>query len=82
MLRSAWQIHVGDSREILPQLLNQLYEHMMWEFEIAYLKIQHRGLLVSDDAFWNNSFYDFAHKAGASKAQVLRGVGFLRKNSV
>jgi len=54
---------------------------MMWEFETAYPKLQHDGLLVSDDAFWNNSFYDFARKAGAGEAQILRGVGFLRKNS-
>ena len=54
----------------------------MWEFETTYPKLQHVGLLVSDDAFWNNSFYDFARKACASEAQILRGVGFLRKNSV
>ncbi len=94
-LRVAWQIHVGDAREILPTLLTQLgnigvfihdsdhsYDHMIWEFETAYPKLQHRGLLVSDDAFWNNSFYDFARKAGAVEAQILRGVGFLRKDSV
>jgi predicted O-methyltransferase YrrM len=94
-LRSSWQIHVGDAREILPNLLTQLgnigvfihdshhtYDHMMWEFETAYPKLQHGGLLVSDDAFWNNSFYDFARKACAGDAQILRGVGFLRKNSV
>jgi predicted O-methyltransferase YrrM len=93
-LRTAWQIHVGDAREILPNLLTHLgnigmfihdshhsYDHMMWEFETAYPKLQHDGLLVSDDAFWNNSFYDFARKAGAGEAQILRGVGFLRKNS-
>jgi predicted O-methyltransferase YrrM len=93
-LRTAWQIHVGDAREVLPNLLSQLgnieifihdshhsYDHMMWEFETAYPKLQHEGLLVADDAFWNNSFYDFARKAGAGEAQILRGVGFLRKNS-
>jgi len=92
-LRAAWQIHVGDAREILPHLLSQLgtvgmfihdshhtYDHMMWEFETAYPKLQHGGLLVSDDAFWNNSFYDFARKTHAGEAQILRGVGFLRKN--
>ena len=55
---------------------------MTWEFEPAYSKLQHRGLLVSDDIFGNNSFYDFARKAGAGEAQILRGVGFLRKDSV
>jgi predicted O-methyltransferase YrrM len=94
-LRAAWQIHEGDARETLPQLLTQVrtigifihdshhsYDHMMWEFETAYPKLQHRGLLVSDDVLWNNSFYDFARKTGEGEAQILHGVGFLRKNSL
>jgi hypothetical protein len=30
------------------------YDHMMWEFEAAYPKLQHRGLLGADDVFWNS----------------------------
>jgi hypothetical protein len=92
-LRAPWQIHLGDVRVILPSLLGQLgsigvfihdslhtYEHMMWEFATAYPHLQSGGLLLSDDALWNNAFHDFARKVGAPEARILRGVGFLRKS--
>lgn len=92
-LRAAWQVHLGDTREILPRLLTQLgqigifihdslhtYGHMMWEFETAYRHLVSGGILISDDALWNNSFYDFARTAGTPGAQILHGVGFLRKS--
>lgn len=93
-LRAPWQVHLGDAREVLPRLLAQLgrigifihdslhtYEHMMWEFEIAYPHLLAGGILISDDALWNNSFRDFARNISAPEAQILRGAGFLRKNS-
>jgi predicted O-methyltransferase YrrM len=93
-LRSSWQMHLGDARDILPSLFAQLgrtdifihdslhtYDHMMWEFETAYPYLLPGGLLFSDDALWNDSFHDFARKAGAHEARILRGVGFLRKSS-
>jgi hypothetical protein len=54
---------------------------MMWEFETAYPHLLAGGILISDDAVWNNSFREFARNIGAPGAQILRGVGFLRKNS-
>ena len=93
-LRTPWEVHLGDAREILPGLLTQLgdigifihdslhtYDHMTWEFETAYPHLRSGGLLFSDDALWNDSFYNFARTAGAPEARILRGVGFLRKNS-
>ena len=93
-LRGAWQVHVGDSRQILPGLLAQFgeirifihdslhtYEHMLWEFETAYPHLVPGGLLLSDDALWNEAFNDFARSVKAVDARILRGVGFLRKNS-
>ena len=92
-LRTAWHVHLGDARDILPRLLKRLgkigifihdslhtYDHMMWEFETAYPHLLSGGLLISDDALWNNSFYDFAQKKGAPEVQIMRGVGFLRKD--
>jgi len=93
-LRASWKIYPGDARALLPGLLAQLgktgifihdslhtYGHMMWEFETAYPHLQSGGLLLSDDALWNNAFHDFARKVGAPDARILRGVGFLRKNA-
>jgi predicted O-methyltransferase YrrM len=55
------------------------YEHMLWEFETAYPLIRPGGLLVSDDALWNNAFHDFAHRVNQPDSRIIRGVGFLRK---
>jgi hypothetical protein len=92
-LRGCWQTHIGDARQILPPLMSSqspvdifihdslhTYEHMLWEFEAAYPFLRTGGLLFSDDALWNSSFFDFAGKVGAEDARILRGVGFLRKN--
>jgi hypothetical protein len=94
-LRASWKVHLGDTRALLPGVLAQLgkigifihdslhtYDHMMWEFETAYPHLQSGGLLFSDDALWNNAFHDFARRVGTPDARILRGVGFLRKNSL
>ena len=92
-LRGAWQVHLGDAKEILPRLLPELgridiflhdslhtYEHMLWEFEIAYPFLRLGELLFADDALWNTAFEDFARKVGTPEARILHGVGVLRKN--
>lgn len=92
-LRSLWSIHLGDSKEVLPNLFARIdqpsifihdslhtYEHMIWEFRVAYPHLPPGGLLFADDALWNDSFADFAREVHASQARILRGVGFLRKN--
>jgi predicted O-methyltransferase YrrM len=93
-LKSNWQLHLGDAREILPGLLKELgsvdvfihdslhtYEHMLWEFRAAFPYIRAGGLLFCDDALWNSAFREFSAEAGVARARILRGVGFLQKNS-
>ena len=92
-LRSTWKLLVGDSRTILPELLDEIestdifihdslhtYEHMLWEYPEAYPHIRLGGLLFSDDANWNSAFLEFALEVAARRAKILRGVGFLQKN--
>jgi hypothetical protein len=94
-LRSRWSVHIGDSKEVLPTLLAGIdqpsvfihdslhtYEHMIWEFRVAYPHLPLGGLLFADDAVWNDSFADFAREVRASHARILHGVGFLRKDEV
>jgi predicted O-methyltransferase YrrM len=94
-LRSKWKLLVGDSRAILPRLLDDLgctdvfihdslhtYEHMFWEFRQAYPHLRSGGLLVSDDARWNLAFPEFAREVAAPRAKILRGVGFLQKTQI
>ena len=91
-LRSPWKLLVGDSRTILPSLLNKIgstdifihdslhtYEHMLWEFRVAYPHLRPGGLLFSDDAKWNSAFSEFAIEVASPRATILRGVGFLQK---
>ena len=91
-LRSRWNLRLGDSRKLLPELLAHLkkmdvfihdslhsYEHMLWEYRAAYPHLRPGGLLLSDDADWNTAFREFAAEAHATNASVLRGVGFLQK---
>jgi hypothetical protein len=92
-LHKPWHVHLGDAKEILPRLLPELgridifshdslhtYEHMLWEFEIAYPFLGLGELLFADDALWNPAFEEFARKVGSTQARVLHGVGVLRKN--
>jgi predicted O-methyltransferase YrrM len=92
-LRDRWKLSIGDSREVLPKLLAEVcpidvfihdslhtYDHMLWEYRVAYPALRHGGLLCSDDALWNSAFMDFANEVGAHHARILRGVGFLQKN--
>lgn len=91
-LREPWQIHLGDAREILPGLLSRLgeidvfihdslhtYEHMLWEFQTAHPFLRPGALLLADDALWNTAFRDFADTTGSRDAEIVRGVGILRK---
>jgi predicted O-methyltransferase YrrM len=93
-LRSRWKLLVGDSRAILPGLLDEIgsadifihdslhtYEHMLWEFRQAYPHLPSRGLLLSDDAKWNSAFPEFVLEVATLRAKILRGVGFLQKNA-
>lgn len=93
-LTSRWSLRLGDSRELLPELLGRLdkidvfvhdslhsHEHMLWEFRTAYPHLRPGGLLLSDDAGWNTAFSDFTAEVRAENAAILRGVGFLQKRA-
>jgi predicted O-methyltransferase YrrM len=93
-LRGRWKFHLGDASEVLPPLLRELrsidlfihdslhtYEHMKFEFERAFPFVRAKGLLLADDALWNEAFWDFARATMSPKAQILHGVGVLRKET-
>ena len=92
LVAGALEIPPGDVRQILPQLTRELasldlfahdslhtYEHMKFEFEQAFPFLRAGGILIADDALWNDGFWDFANTMLAPKAQILHGVGVLRK---
>jgi predicted O-methyltransferase YrrM len=92
-LRSSWNMHAGDARELLPQLFSELsdvsvfihdslhtYDHMMWEFGVAYSHLPLDGVLIADDVLCNSAFDEFVKTVDTSEARTLHGVGFLRKS--
>jgi predicted O-methyltransferase YrrM len=91
-LRNNWKLILGDSKTELPKLLSELkqidiffhdslhtYEHMMFEFETAWPHIKEKGLIISDDIYWNNAFIDFAKKVN-SQYITFNGIGIIKKN--
>jgi predicted O-methyltransferase YrrM len=92
-LKSRWNLLIGDSRTLLPTLLAKLgtidifihdslhtYDHMLWEYRVAFPYLRPGGLLFSDDAAWNSAFPEFCQEVAAKHGRILRGVGFLQKN--
>ena len=92
-LKARWDLRIGDSRVLLPQLLQEIheidifihdslhtYDQMLWEYRAAYPSIRPGGLLLSDDAAWNHAFPEFCKETGARRWQILRGVGILQKD--
>lgn len=81
-LRSRWELRLGETRELLPQLRSNapwdLFFHdsehsaevMRFEFQEAWASLRPRGVLISDDVEWNDAFRDFAREKARPTAYV------------
>jgi len=91
-LKDNWELILGDSREKLPKLLQSIgqidmfhhdsmhtYDLMTFEYETVWPYLNHGGLLLSDDAHWNNAFKDFCHRHSV-KHRIHRGIGIEEKS--
>ena len=71
-LRDRHNLILGDSKEILPELVAQYspidifihdslhtYEHMYFEYKTAWPNLSDGGFLLSDDIHWNHAFHEF-----------------------
>lgn len=90
-LRSRWTLLLGDSKEVLPQLLKTLgridiflhdsehtYEAMTREYSQALALMEPGGVLMSDDVKWNSAFADFLSTHRFSWSTVIHnrlGIG-------
>ena len=74
-LRGRWKLQLGDSRKLLPGLLETLgrvdiflhdsdhsYEAMSFEFEQAFPRLESGGMLLSDDTHLHTAWDDFCAK--------------------
>lgn len=72
-LKHRWELHLGDTKKILPHTLEKhkkidiflhdslhTYDHMYWEYATSWLCIKKKGILLSDDVYFNNAFRDFS----------------------
>lgn len=91
-LRHRWTVHLGDARELLPQLLAQVgpldvfihdslhtYDHVKFEYEQPNPCLRPASILMAGDAGWNTVFLDFALAPGTTVYNIIRGVGVLKK---
>jgi len=82
-LRARWSLHIGDTRELLPKLLEALgevdlflhdsdhsYENMSFEFEQAYPKVAAGGLLMADDSHLHRAWDDFCARHSLRPTRV------------
>ena len=90
-LRSRWNLTLGDSRTLLPSLLRTLdrvdlffhdsdhsYENMSFEFEQAFPKVEHGGLILSDDSDLHPAWDDFCATHDLRPTRVVH-MGVTRK---
>jgi predicted O-methyltransferase YrrM len=82
-LHAQWNLHLGDTYELLPKLLDSLarvdlflhdsdhsYEAMSFEFERAWPKLAPSGLLLSDDSHLHTAWDDFCARQGLRPTRV------------
>jgi len=85
-LRSRYDLRLGDSRALLPQVLEEYpnidffvhdslhtYRHQLFEYTTAWPAICEGGMLMSDDILYNMAFPHFASRVGR---QTIRIDGF------
>jgi predicted O-methyltransferase YrrM len=90
-LREGWTLHIGDTRKLLPGLLETLgpidlflhdsdhsYESMAFEFEQAFPRLKHGGLLLSDDSHLHAAWDDFCAKHSLRPTRI-ENLGVTRK---
>lgn len=86
-LKANWKLELGDTRVKLQALLNSIdkldifhhdsmhtYEHMTFEYETAWPRLSHNGLLLSHDVEWCSAFADFCSKRSIDY-RIHKGIG-------
>lgn len=90
-LTERWELRLGDARKVLAPLLAEqrpidlfihdslhTAEHMLYEFTTAWPNLRPGGILVADDATWNEAFAVFT-SGRAAEILLTRGIGIAQK---
>ena len=91
-LRSRWNLVLGNAKYELPKLLETLdtvdifyhdsdhsQEHMAFEFNAVYPKIEDTGVVLSDDVSWNDAWAHFISQHSAKEICIYRNFGIAKK---
>jgi predicted O-methyltransferase YrrM len=75
-LRDRWELHLGSSRRLLPDILKQIgkvdifvhdsqhtYKNMQLEFKLALPHIRTGGMIISDDVGRNRAFRELSERS-------------------
>jgi len=86
-LRDQWKLTLGDVKDMLPLVLQQIprvdlffhdsahtYDVMRFEYETIWTKLAREGLLLSDNVECNSAFLDFC-KSKKLRHKVIRDIG-------
>ena len=84
-LRVKWELIIGDSKEKLPQLVNELkkiniffhdsdhsYGNVLFELNAVWDNIARGGVVLADDITMSNAFVDFSAKERLNYAKFYR----------
>jgi hypothetical protein len=93
-MKDAWKLELGDARNVLPRLLNDLgridmfhhdslhtYEHMLFEYESALAHLNPTGLISSHDVLTGpigGNAFDVFCERHALRGEVFRNIGVAR----
>jgi predicted O-methyltransferase YrrM len=92
-LKDRWTLILGDSQKELPPLLKKTqdisiffhdslhtYEHMLFEYNVAWPHITKGGFLLSHDVIWNKAFLEFSKKVNSKPLIIYKSLGAIRKD--
>jgi hypothetical protein len=86
-LRSRWRLHVGSSREKLPEILTlgrmdfflhdslHTYSTMRWELHSAWASLRPGGVMMADDIQSNDAFREVSAGPEVASALAIRSDG-------
>jgi hypothetical protein len=91
-LRKRWDLIIGDSKTILPKLLDQLgevdiflhdgehsYENMLFEYRLSWAHIKKGGYLLSDDIDANQALNVFSKDLKVRPVGLINSVAGIKK---
>ncbi|VVB90877.1 Methyltransferase domain protein [uncultured archaeon] len=93
-LKENWHLYLGDSKALLPQIIDEIkapvdiffhdslhtYDHMLYEFEWGLKYLSEYGLITSHDILWNDAFDEFCTEHSLNDLK-LYNIGLIKRQN-